>query len=233
MIEVDQQFADELAEVSRLLEGDNQQDRVLCRLAQLAVRVVPACDHAGIAIGGTVPAASVAVTDDRVARCHDVQFDDGDGPVIDTLIHQEPRRVDDARTERRWPRFSAVAIEQGLLSCLAVPVRIGGQPAGALALYGATSRGFVGASHDIALLYAAQGGTALSNAALYKASCDMIHNLHAALESRAVIEQAKGVLMARHSCTSETAWDLLRRQSQSSNTKLREVAARIVADVEP
>jgi hypothetical protein len=77
-----------------------------------------------------------------------------------------------------------------------LPLRTDRQPAGAVALYGHEPNVFRGAAHDIALLVAAQGGTAVHNAVLYGTCRRMVESLHAGLESRAVIEQAKGVLHA-------------------------------------
>jgi GAF domain-containing protein len=233
MLEVDQRFADDLAEVARLLDDGSDPDSAVRRLVTLAVRVIEGCEHASITIGGSVRVETVAFTDERVRHCHDVQFAANEGPVVETLKHYEPRRVDDAAAERRWSEFTAAAVDSGLLSCLALPVRIDGEPAGALALYGTKTRAFIGASHDAALLFAAQGGTALGNAELYHASRRMIDNLHRALQYRAVIEQAKGILMTRHSCSADAAFELLRGASQSSNTKVHDLAARIVADASP
>ncbi|MEU4143773.1 ANTAR domain-containing protein [Streptomyces parvulus] len=56
--------------------------------------------------------------------------------------------------------------------------------------------------------------------------------LRRAIASRPVIDQARGVLMALHSCTSDEAWDILREASQLSNTKLRDVAAAVTAGTE-
>ncbi|MEF3112051.1 ANTAR domain-containing response regulator [Streptomyces chrestomyceticus] len=53
--------------------------------------------------------------------------------------------------------------------------------------------------------------------------------LRQALDSRPVIDQARGILMATESCTAEQAWDILRQTSQHTNTKVYEVAGEVVA----
>ncbi|MFE0803947.1 ANTAR domain-containing protein [Streptomyces sp. NPDC058812] len=59
-----------------------------------------------------------------------------------------------------------------------------------------------------------------------------VDQLRQAIASRPVIDQARGVLMALHACTSEEAWHILREASQLSNTKLRTVAAAVTASAE-
>ncbi|MGW7278058.1 ANTAR domain-containing protein [Streptomyces sp. NPDC054844] len=59
-----------------------------------------------------------------------------------------------------------------------------------------------------------------------------VHQLRQAIASRPVIDQARGVLMALHACTSDEAWHILREASQLSNTKLRTVAAAVTASAE-
>ena len=100
--------------------------------------------------------------------------------------------------------------------------------AGAVALYGDAPGVFRGAAHDIALLFAAQGGTAVRNASLYRACRRMVDDLQAALESRAVIEQAKGILQAELGISPAEAFRLLSRYSQNTNQRVRAIASRLV-----
>jgi GAF domain-containing protein len=144
---------------------------------------------------------------------------------LETLQHNEPRRVDDTAGEPRWPAFCRAAEKAGFGSCLVLPLRTDRRPAGAVALYGQERHVFQGAAHDIALTFAAQGGTAMRNAALYQECRRMTDNLHTALESRAIIEQAKGVLHAEFGVPPEEAFQLLSRVSQNTNRKVREISA--------
>ncbi|MGW6646462.1 ANTAR domain-containing protein [Streptomyces iakyrus] len=59
-----------------------------------------------------------------------------------------------------------------------------------------------------------------------------VEQLRQAIASRPVIDQARGILMATHGCTSDEAWHILRETSQLSNTKLRDVAAAVTASAE-
>ncbi len=228
MITVTREFADRIAEIAQLLEADELPDDVLHRLTGLGAELVPGGTAAAVTIALTSGALTFAASDPRLEELHRLQFGDGDGPVAETLRHNEPRRVDDTAAERRWPAFCRAAAEAGFASCLVLPLRTDRHPAGALALYGPEPDVFRGAAHDIALLVAAQGGAAVHNATLYRTCRRMVDNLHAGLESRAVIEQAKGVLHAELGVSPEQAFGLLSRYSQNTNQRVRRVAARLV-----
>jgi GAF domain-containing protein len=196
MITVTREFADRVAEVAQLLEGDEIPDEALHRLTALGAELVPGGTAAAVTITMANGALTFAASDQRLDELHRVQLDGGEGPVVETLRHNEPRRVDNTMTERRWPAFCRAAVEAGFGSCLVLPLRTDRQPAGAVALYAPEPDVFRGAVHDVALLVAAQGGSAVHNASLYGSCRRMVDNLHIALESRAVIEQAKGILHA-------------------------------------
>jgi GAF domain-containing protein len=231
MITVTREFADGVAEVAQLLkadEADEIPDDALRRLTALAAALVPGSTAAAVLVAMPSSGLTFAASDQRLEELHRLQFDSGDGPVSETLRHNEPRRVDDTGAERRWPDFCRAAAAAGFASCLVLPLRTDRQPAGALTLYGAEPGVFRGAAHDVALLVAAQGGAAVHNATLYRTCRRMLDNLHAGLESRAVIEQAKGVLHAELGVSPEEGFRLLSRYSQNTNQRLRRIAAGLV-----
>lgn len=228
MVTVTPVLADRLAEVARVLENVETPEQALHRLTRLAVDLIPGGTAAAVTIAVDSQALILAASDPRIDRLHRLQFDGGEGPVAETLLHNESRRVDDTTAERRWPEFCRAAARSGFGSCLVLPLRTDRRPAGAVALYGQQRHVFQGAAHDIALLFAAQGGTAVYNAALYRECSQMVDSLHAALESQAVIEQAKGILHAAFGVPPEQAFRLLTRVSQKTNRKLRAISAELV-----
>jgi len=228
MVSVSREFADHVADVARLLKEDEVQDEVLRRLTSLGVELVPGSTAAAVTIAMNGGALTFAASDQRLDRLHSLQFGAGEGPVVETLRHNEPRRIDNTVAERRWPAFCRAAADAGFCSCLALPLRTDRQPAGAVALYGQEPDVFRGVAHDVALLFAAQGGTAVRNASLYRACRRMVDNLHVALESRAVIEQAKGILHVQLGVSPGEAFHLLSRYSQNTNQRVRRVSVRLV-----
>jgi GAF domain-containing protein len=224
----------DLAELARLQEGDDDRGRVLRRVVEHAVTLVPGCTAAGLTVSGSGDGLDVEVTGEDVARCHAVQFGPaGSGPAREVLRYGEPRRADDLAAEDRWPTFAATAQTCGFASCLALPIGSDTAGATALNLYSDRPHTFAGTTFDLALLFAAQGGVALANADLYTQARRLVEHLHRGLSTRGVIERAKGLLMGRHHIGSEEAFALLRRRSQAEHRKLRDVAAALVADADP
>jgi GAF domain-containing protein len=228
MVAVTRELADRIAEVAEMLAADEVEDETLHRLTGLGAELVPGGTAAAVTIAMASGGLTFAASDRRLEKLHDLQFDGGQGPVVEALRHNEPRRVDDMAAESRWPAFCRAAAEAGFGSCLALPLRTDRQPAGAVVLYGDEPGAFRGAAHDVALLFAAQGGTAVRNASLYGACRRMADRLHAGLESRAVIEQAKGMLHAELGISPDQAFRLLSRHSQNTNQRVRKIAADLV-----
>jgi hypothetical protein len=234
MLDVTQELAERFSEVARLLENDDEGDAPLHRLADLGVELVPGAAAAAVTITAGAQVHTFAVSDARIGELHSLQFGSGEGPVVETLRYNEARHVPDTDVEGRWPAFCSAATEAGLHSIVSLPLHTARRPAGAVALYADCPGTFSGTAHDIALLFAAQGGTAVHNAEIYGACRQMTDNLQAALESRAIIEQAKGVLHAKLAVSPDEAFEVLRRFSQNTNQKVRVIAAQVVrGEVDP
>jgi GAF domain-containing protein len=86
---------------------------------------------------------------------------------------------------------------------------------------------------SLATEFARYAAVVVDNAAEYADALDLVGQLRLALQSRAVIEQAKGMLMQRHGCTADDAFERLAAESQRQGRKLREVAAELVASGQP
>jgi GAF domain-containing protein len=226
MMNVTREFAERIAGMTQLLsEADS--DAPLDQLASLALEIIPGSAAAGVVAAGEKSWA-LAASAGTVGELHRHQLYTGDGPVADALRYGEARRIDDAADEDRWPDVCAAMTSEGLRSCLVLPLRTDRQPGGALAVYGTEPDAFVGSGHDVAKLFAAQGGVAMRNAALYRNCRRMVENLRIALASRAVIEQAKGILVAEYGYSPEVAFKRLSILSQNSNKKVKDIAADLV-----
>jgi GAF domain-containing protein len=229
MVEVTQELAERISEVARLLESEDDSDAVLHRITSLCVELIPGATAAAVTIAAGDHTYTFAASDPRIDELHRIQFESGHGPAVETLSFNEPRHARDITRERRWTAFCHAAANAGFRSCLALPLHSSRQPAGAIALYAEHPNAFGEAAHDVALLFAAQGGTALHNAEVYGACRHMARNLQAALESRAVIEQAKDIVSADLGVPAEQALQLIRRTSQDTNQKMRDIAAQLIA----
>lgn len=224
---VTREFAERIASLAQLLASEDDPDATLRQLAELALEVIPGSEASGVIAAGD-GAWSFAASAGAVTELHQLQLQTGDGPVTEAIRYGEARRIDDAATEDRWQAVCATMISENLHSCLVLPLRTDRQPGGALAIYAQKPDAFVGSAHDVALLFAAQGGVAVRNAALHRGCRRMVENLQIALASRAVIEQAKGILVAEHGYPPEVAFKRLSAISQYSNRKVRDIAADLV-----
>lgn len=189
----------------------------------LAAELVHGCSFADVMFiraGGVVtPVSSDALA---VALDH-AQEAFGEGPCLTAARHEPLVVANDLGNDDRWPRFGARASEMGVHAAVSYQLflhRNDTDRFGALNLYGADARGFDDAAIQLGEVFAAQCAAVLAAAVTQEGA-------QAALESRDVIGQAKGVLMERHKVSASEAFDMLRRVSQRRNLKVREVAQQV------
>lgn len=214
-------IAKELVEVTRLVEADDF-GTTLDRFAQRIVRTVPGCDAATITVrtkdSVEVVAGGAALGFDPLSP----------GPVVEAVTFDEPRRLVDANTDQRWPAFSMQLINGGFHGCLALPLVTQGDESAVLTLFSREAGHFGELNYDVVLLLTLHAGVAFDNAALYHDSNELLGQLRTALRTRSLVGRAQGLLMAHFSYNSEQAFDVLKRASQNSNTKLRDLAGLVV-----
>lgn len=219
------------AELLQLLAEAPDLDVFLDRLVRLAVRAVPAALACGITLRRDGQPFTVASSDAFAAQIDEIQYDTDEGPCLHALRTGRTVQIDDLAAERRWERFGPAALAHGMVSSLSLPLTVDGHVAAALNLYARSPRAFSAADADMARALAAQCTAALE-VSLHRTDQALLREqLGAALRSRAVIDQALGILMAQQRCTAREAFELLRQASQHRNRKLREVAADVVTAV--
>ena len=217
-----------LEAVRSFVAGDEPLDETLLRLSRLAVDAL-AADMAGLTLLHPDGRAATAVaTDEQAREVDEAQYDADRGPCLQALRSETVIRVDDAASDARWPEFASRAIERQVRSSLSLPLLVNGAAIGALNLYSSLPGNFADGAEPHGLAFAREASVALASAQAYWNQADTAAGLARAMASRAVIEQAKGVLIATMGVSAEEAFDLLRQQSQAENRKLREVATEIV-----
>lgn len=221
-------LAEAFAEMARTLLSAPSVQETLQRIVDLAVETVDGCDHAGVSLVKDGCITTRAASDDVPSRVDRLQYEANEGPCVDAIEQHEVFRVADVSNEAaRWPRFAPrVTAETGVRSMLAYRLFVEEQTLGALNLYSEAAEAFDEAAEQVGTVFAAHAAVAL-------ASAQREEHLETAIESRDVIGQAKGVLMARQNVSSEEAFEILRRASQRLNVKLRDVAGRVVEGQAP
>ncbi|MBO4160462.1 GAF and ANTAR domain-containing protein [Micromonospora antibiotica] len=219
---------DALAELGRIRLDEVGVDEVLQLIADLAGRSLRGAHEVSVTLlRGAVP-HSIAVTGDVALLLDEWQYRQAHGPCLDAAVTGDTLVVADTATEERWPAWAARAADAGVGSTLAVGLPIQEAVVGALNLYGTTPRAFDADTVELARTFAAYAAVALANAHLYSSATTLAEQMRAAMESRAVIEQAKGIIMGQRRCTADEAFGILAKLSQDTNRRLRDVAAALV-----
>jgi GAF domain-containing protein len=223
------QFLAELAEV--LLSEQNVSD-VLGIIVNLAASALDEVDGASVSmvVQGrerfeTTNASSIVVRDIDQA-----QYERAEGPCVEAI--RTGREVRTSLPVERWPRFSERAVMAGMRSVWSLPLTVKDRTTGALNLYSSRGEPWAGTSTAVARGLAGQAAVVLANAASLASAETSNSHLQEALESRDIIGQAKGILMASQNLSANEAFDILRRASQSSGRKLRDIAAEVVDRLE-
>jgi GAF domain-containing protein len=134
--------------------------------------------------------------------------------------------VDAYGADERYREFAAACRAAGVPESLSIGLPVRHRTAvGALNVYGGP---FTDEDVELAVALAGHAAVAVANAALYQSMADLAENLQVAMQSRAVIEQAKGIIMARRNGSPDQAFEWLRVRSQHANVKVRDIAQRIV-----
>ena len=219
------------AEIARHLYDAVNLDDVLVRIVGVSVSAVPGCEMASITVRGDDGSfRTVASTDDAAAAVDQTQYEASEGPclsAVDEAVVHTPVFPDP-----RWPALGARPAEAGVRSSVSYSLTPSGPVteadlAGSLNAYAGADRAFGDEAVDIGLILAAHASVAVRAVGERDTLEQLGRQLHAALASRDVIGQAKGILMERLRITPEDAFDTLRRSSQRLNVKLREVAQKL------
>ncbi|SDE30392.1 GAF and ANTAR domain-containing protein [Auraticoccus monumenti] len=215
---------EQLAEAARDLEAEPDTQHTLERSVALALELVPHADQAGISIvhrKGRIetPAAST----DAVLRADELQYQLAEGPSLDAIWTQDIVTSEDLRQDPRWPQWAPqVSSHLNLVSMLCVQLFTSTTVVGGINLYSTRSHAFDRDDLDIA-------GYLAAHVAVAVAESQTEDQLRLAAVNRTAIGQAQGIVMERFSVDANRAFDLLRRVSQSSNTRLLLVATDIVS----
>jgi GAF domain-containing protein len=159
------------------------------------------------------------------------QIQNQEGPCLDCFRSGSPVRTERLdSSETRWPQYGLAASEQGYVRALALPMRLRGQVVGALNLLGDNDApSITEQAIPVAQAMADVATIAILTDRLASSRDLLNEQLHVALDSRVVIEQAKGTLATRLDIDHDEAFVLLHRRARSQRRPLREVAAEVTA----
>lgn len=170
----------------------------------------------------------VTATDERIARVEQLQTRAGQGPCHEAHRERKAVIVEDLRTAVQWTEFTPAAVEAGMASAAGIPLAVGDECIGALNLYHTQVRAWTDEDVAAARLLADMATGYILHAQQLQQTKRLAEQLQHALDSRIVIEQAKGMLAARKDLDLNQAFGLLRGHARGSNRKLHDVARDVV-----
>jgi hypothetical protein len=175
--------------------------------------------------------STVGATDQRLIELDDAQYEQG-GPCVETLDQSDPIFLGDVSARRdRWQHFAETAAHLGVRSTLSLHVPTDtADLAASLNLYARQRLELSDRQIGLAATYAEQLAATLQSVDAYRSTAKLARDMADAMRSRAVIEQAKGILMADEHISADEAFDRLTALSQRGNVKVRDLARRMVED---
>jgi GAF domain-containing protein len=170
----------------------------------------------------------VAAQSERAAAMGLIQQQSGVGPCVDSQRTARPVLVADLTDHPgRWDEFTKIAATLGVVSAASIPIRLGGVGLGVLDLYHDSQHRWT--TEEVRMADRLARMAASYAFELYRAR-RATTQLQQALDSRIIIEQAKGMLAERRGITTDAAFGRLRARTRNHNTPLRTVAHAVVHD---
>jgi PAS domain S-box-containing protein len=216
------------AGLTALPVADEDRQRMLRRMSALVQSAVPGASWVSITLGSPQDPQRLGADSREALEFDGLQVRAEEGPCWEAFRTTRIVICDEVEDDDRWPVLRGIAGERQVRSVLAIPVVEAGESIGVLNLYGREPSAFGAANRRIGELAAAAVTGVLQNVAEREALRDLAANLERALTSRAVIDQAKGVIMARLGVTADDAFTRLVTLSSRMNVKLRDLARLVV-----
>lgn len=221
------------ASVERLHEADLRSGELDAALRQViaATREIFGADGAGLMLLDDQDALHyVGATDGRSAAFEAAQEESGEGPCVDSLVHDRVVSSVDLENDHRWPKLRSAVGGLGIRAMLGVPIHLGGPTVGSLNVFRAEPAPWDDSEIDAIAAHGRVVEELLGAAMLARQRHAIVAQLTEALENRVTIERAVGVLMARKSLDPTGAFNELRQAARSARRRVQDVAAELLED---
>jgi GAF domain-containing protein len=208
---------------------------LLSEVAGFAADAIPGVDGAGVALidvsKGRPTPQTTSATAEFVHRIDAVQYEElHEGPCITCIQSKRATVSGSLGADDRWSHFGGRIARMGVHSALSLPLIVGEHVIGAINCYADSQDAFGEHAVRLGSQFAGPAAVSVHNAGLLAAARARAEKLEQALDHRAVIDQAVGIIRSRSGVSAEVAFSRLVQMSQSGNIKLRVVAARLVDD---
>ena len=206
---------------------------LLGEVAEFAAHAIPGVDGAGVALidagEGRPTLQTTAATAEFVHEIDAIQYDKlHEGPCITCMQSRRTIVSGSLGSDSRWPRFGGRVARMDVHSALSLPLMLGEHVIGTINAYANSHDAFGEHAVRLGSQFAGPAAVSIYNAQLLAGAQERAEQLQQALDSRAVIDQAIGIIRSRSGASAEVAFGRLIRMSQTENVKLRVVAERLV-----
>ncbi|XVS62268.1 ANTAR domain-containing protein [Actinosynnema sp. CA-299493] len=216
--------------LSGLLEQEEDLAVILDRICAQVAHAIPNADMVSVTLLTDGEPVTGAATGQAALDVDLAQYLAAEGPCLEAARTGQLVLAVPAELPRRWPAFGELVADFGVAAYLSVPLRVEDSP-GSLNLYSKRPDGFRALDAALLELYTTAVETALRSAGRYLRVRGQAAQLRHALTSRAVIDQAKGIVMAVHRVPADKAFAMLVDRSQRANVKLRDFAEQFVEEI--
>jgi GAF domain-containing protein len=218
-----------LNELGRLRFGEMRVEEAMHQIVE-TTHAIFSVDGAGLMLAGADHhLRNAAVSDDRVRHLEELQIRHQEGPCITAFDEKVLVGADDLSSDSRWPSFNRAAVDRGVRAVLASPIPYNQEAVGVVAVL-SRERHPWSAEAELALLaFTDLAALLIASMMMGEEQTVLTAQLQGALNSRAVIEQAKGVLIGQQGLSAHAAYEQIRAQARAERRKLAVVAAELVA----
>jgi GAF domain-containing protein len=216
------------ARLAALLLREDAAGAALRLVTVVVTEALPGSIGAGVTLGTEGTGSTAAASCPVVERADELQYGLDEGPCLTAWRRQVVVRIDEIRTEPRWPRWARAVEPLGIRSSLAAPLTTAGDRIGVIQVYSPDSAAYGGREERLLTLLARQTAMLLITLRTTESTRRLAEELVEALRAENVVGRAEGLLMMRDGVDGGTASATLRRAAEESGQEVREVARRLV-----
>jgi GAF domain-containing protein len=217
-----------LNDLGRLRFGEMRVEEAMHQIVQ-TTHAIFSVDGAGLMLADAEHhLRNAAVSDERVRHLEELQVQYREGPCISAFEDKMLVGAQDLKTDSRWPSFSRAAVERGLRAVLASPIPYNQDAIGVVAVLSQEEHPWPAEAELALLAFTDLAALLIASMMMGEQQTELAQQLQSALNSRSVIEQAKGVLIGQHGLSAQAAYEQIRAQARAERRKIAVVSAELV-----
>jgi GAF domain-containing protein len=218
-----------LNELGKLRFGEMRVEEAMHQVVH-TTHAIFSVDGAGLMLADTEHhLRNAAVSDERVRHLEELQVEHHEGPCITSFDDKVLVSAPDLVTDLRWPSFNKAAVDKGVRAVLASPIPYNQDAIGVVAVLSEDEHPWSAEAELALLAFTDLAALLIASMMLGEEQTALAQQLQGALNTRAVIEQAKGVLIGRHGLSAQAAYEQIRAQARAERRKVAVVAAELVS----